>query len=229
MTSHDKTGYYEELGENFEAYMSDYDVERRRRLIFDSLIAGASLKGRSVLEIGSGTGRFSTDIVALDGELTVLDIGPKLVTDVVTAIGCTGVAGDALSLPFSNGAYEAVVSSECIEHTREPLRAVREMCRVCAPGGIVCFTTPNKLWYPVMRLSQKLRLRKYSGIENWIFARHAAAIMRSEGMENVLVSGCHLWPFQLRFSRPLLRRFDALGRTLHPFMINFGIIGSKPA
>jgi ubiquinone/menaquinone biosynthesis C-methylase UbiE len=227
VTTEKKTAYYEELGDKFEAYMSDYDVERRLHLIFSTLIDGDALNGRRVLEIGSGTGRISRTIAERGAELTVVDVGDGLVTTVAKDLKCQGVVGDALDLPFAPGAFDLIISSECIEHTMDPSQAIREMCRVCAPEGMVCLTTPNKLWYPVLVVSQKLGLRKYSGIENWIYPRHAASLMRSEGMTGIAVAGCHLWPFQIKFSHPLLRRADRLGKWLYPFMINFGILGRK--
>jgi ubiquinone/menaquinone biosynthesis C-methylase UbiE len=221
--------YYDQLGDKFEEYMSDYDVVRRTHLIFCDLIERSQLRGSKVLEIGSGTGRFSRRIHELGGELTVLDIGVALVNTLAQELSCDAVAGDTLCLPFQNDSYDAIISSECIEHTLDPELAIREMCRVCRPGGIVCLTTPNKLWYPALVLSQKLGVRRFAGIENWMFPHRAAAVMRQEGMGPITISGCHLWPFQLRFTRPLLRRLDNMGNWLYPLMINFGILGRKQA
>ena len=78
-----------------------------------------------------------------------------------------------------------------------------------------------------MRLSQKLGVRKYAGIENWMLPGRAAAIMTSNGMTDVTLSGCHLWPFQARFTRPVLKRVDSAGKWLYPLMINFGVAGRK--
>lgn len=227
MTDKDKRDYYEEIGEKFEEYMSDYDVDRRVALMFSTLLGRDGVGGKRVLEVGSGTGRISRVVTEAGGALTVLDVGPRLVSEVAGSLHCDGVVGDALTLPFADGAFDVIVSSECIEHTMDPGLAIREMCRVCAPGGSVCLTTPNRLWYPVMRLSQKLGIRKYAGIENWMFPRRAAGIMRAHGMTGVTVSGCHLWPFQVRFARPVLKRVDAAGKWLYPLMINFGVAGRK--
>jgi ubiquinone/menaquinone biosynthesis C-methylase UbiE len=225
----DKIAYYEDLGDKFEEYMSDYDVERRLELMFCTLLGGRSLDGRRVLEIGSGTGRISRVIAEGGARLTIVDVGPKLVTEVAERLGCDGVTGDALCLPFAGDSFDLIVSSECIEHTLDPRLAIREMCRVCSPGGAVCLTTPNKLWYLAMRVSQRMGLRDYAGIENWLYPGQAASVMRSEGMIDIKVSGCHLWPFQIRFLRPALKRVDALGKWLYPLMINFGILSRKPS
>jgi len=229
MSQAKKREYYDQLGDDFESFMSDYDVERRQALIFSTLLRGDNLEGKRILEVGSGTGRFSKTIRQLGGDLTVLDIGANLVATVAGEMECTGVVGDACSLPAADNSFDVVISSECIEHTLAPEEAIREMCRVCRPGGQVCITTPNKLWYPVMRVSQMLGVRKYSGIENWLFPGRGTSVMQAAGMENVRVAGCHLWPFQLKATHGLLRKVDSQGSWLYPLMINFGVHGRKPA
>jgi ubiquinone/menaquinone biosynthesis C-methylase UbiE len=227
LNTQEKGTYFDSLGDDFELMMSDYDVERRQELVFGRLLAGASLSGRSVLEVGCGTGRFSRRIVALGGDLTVLDIGPNLVKAVSEALSCKGVVADACKLPFPDGSFDVVISSECIEHTPDPLEAIRQMCRVCRQGGTVCLTSPNKLWYPILWLSVKLRIRKFAGPERWISPGRARQVMAQAGMGELTADGCHLWPFQLKFTRPLLRKLDGAGGRLYPLMINFGIAGRK--
>lgn len=220
--------YFDKLGDDFDRFMNSYDVQRRLALVFDVLLQSCDLRDRNVLEVGCGTGKFSEQIVARGARLTVLDIGPHLVQNVSQRLNCAGVTGDACALPFDNGLFDFVISSECIEHTPDPRRAIEQMCRVCRPGGLVCITTPNRIWYPVLTISQKLRLRKFAGIENWISPRRAAAIMHRQQMTDIGLAGCHLWPFQLKFTQPLLRLIDThCAKQLYPLMINFGIIGRK--
>ena len=219
--------YFEELGDKFDEYISDYDVARRSELIFAELLGAVELGGQKVLEVGCGTGRFSQQIADQKAQLMVLDIASRLVSEVAERLGCVGVAGDACNLPFDDETFDVVISSECIEHTPLPQQAVAEMCRVCRNGGVVCLTTPNKLWYPVLWLCEKLRIRKFAGTENWVFPGQVKKIMRREGMSDIMVSGCHLWPFQLKFTRRILRWLDGYGRVLYPIMINFGITGKK--
>ncbi len=219
--------YFEKLEYKFDEYMDNYDVSRRLYLIFSVLLDGIQLSGKKVLEIGCGTGRFSEPIVDSGGQLTVVDIGETLVKTVSKKLCCEGLVADACNLPIEDESYDVIISSECIEHTLNPIRAVREMCRVCRKGGYVCLTTPNKLWYPVLWVSEKLHIRKFLGIENWIFPSQAKTAMQEGGMEKIRIHGCHLWPFQLTCTRSLLSRMDSYGGLLYPVMINFGIIGLK--
>ena len=43
----------------------------------------------------------------------------------------------------SNGAYDTVVSFSVLEHLPQPQQALREMCRVCRPGGTVVVDVPH--------------------------------------------------------------------------------------
>ncbi|MBN2102590.1 class I SAM-dependent methyltransferase [bacterium] len=223
-----KERYFDELGDDFERFMDNYDVQRRCCLIFMDLLKDVDLKNKKVLEIGCGTGRISSEIVSRQAILTVVDIGENLVQYVSNKYHCEGIAADACKLPIEDNSFDIVISSECIEHTTNPVKAIHEMCRACKPGGIVCITSPNKLWYPILWLSIKLNIRKFKGIENWLFPRQASSAMKQSRMEGIQLSGCHLWPFQLKFTRPILQWCDnSLGRRLFPFMINYGIRGTK--
>ena len=219
--------YFENLGENFDLNMDDYDVDRRLFLIFSILLKGVDLSGKKVLEVGCGTGRISKPIVDAGAELTVVDIGPKLVKNVSQKFGCGGIAADACELPLEDNSFDVVISSECIEHTLAPCRALEQMCRVCRPSGFVCITTPNKLWYPLFWLSEKLKVKKFYGIENWIFPPRARAVMKDCGFTDFKFAGCHLWPYQFGFTKPALTWFDNHSRKIYPLMINFGIIAKK--
>lgn len=224
----DKKKYFEHLGNDFEKFMDDYDVAQRCRLIFDNLLKNVDLQGKKVLEVGSGTGRISGEIIQHNAHLMVLDIGENLVRQVTERTGCEGVVGDACRLPFDNDFFDGVISSECIEHTTNPVSAIQEMCRVCRPGGVVCITSPNKLWYPVLWLSVKTGIRKFRGIENWLFPTNVHSVMKNCGFGRFRISGCHCWPFQLKLTRPLLRWIDqTMAGYLYPFMINYGISGVK--
>lgn len=223
-----KPTYYDELGPAFREMMSDYDVSRRKHLIFEHLLNGVRLSGKRTLEVGCGTGCFTGELVNRGALVTALDIGSNLVQDVKERHRCAGIVGDACNLPFNRASFDLVISSECIEHTPDPVQAIKEMCRVCTLGGVVCFTSPNKLWYPVLWLAMKAKIRKFAGIENWLWPANAAKIMLESGMVDLKLAGCHAWPFQFGFTQKLLSHIDnKFSGTLCPIMINYGVCGRK--
>ena len=51
--------------------------------------------------------------------------------------------GDALRLPFPDGAFQRVVCSEVLEHVTDPDAAAAELVRVLAPGGRLAVSVPT--------------------------------------------------------------------------------------
>lgn len=49
-------------------------------------------------------------------------------------------SGDAL--PFPDNSFDAIICSEVLEHTRYPEAVIRELRRVCRPGGLMYVTSP---------------------------------------------------------------------------------------
>jgi ubiquinone/menaquinone biosynthesis C-methylase UbiE len=212
--------YFEEIGEKFDEFMSDYDVTRRLFLLKGMI--GEMSFGHG-LEVGCGTGKITDSIRGHVDNLTVCDISAKLAEAVAERNGCQWSKEDACTLSFKDNSFDFLVSSECIEHTQSPEKALCEMARVVKPGGFIFVTTPNKFWYPVLWVAEKLGVRKFGGNEIWLFPRQAARILDREGCEVEQISGCHLFPWQLPFAKRILPVFDRWGGLLYPFMINFGL------
>ena len=53
------------------------------------------------------------------------------------------VQGDALRLPFADGAFDRVIASEVLEHIPEDETAMAELARVLRPGGTMAVTVPR--------------------------------------------------------------------------------------
>lgn len=51
---------------------------------------------------------------------------------------------DATSLPFDKGVFDAVISFHFLHHMDKPVPAIREMFRVCRPGGMVLIADLNE-------------------------------------------------------------------------------------
>jgi SAM-dependent methyltransferase len=67
--------------------------------------------GRATLEIGSGEGRVTRDLVARGYQVTGVDASPTLVQAAIEAHpGGHYVVADAAALPFGNGSFDMVVA-----------------------------------------------------------------------------------------------------------------------
>ena len=55
---------------------------------------------------------------------------------------------DVSALPFPDGAFDAVVLGEVLEHVEEDAAALSEVARVLSPGGVLALSVPrNPAWF----------------------------------------------------------------------------------
>ncbi len=219
--------YFEKIGNQFDEFMSDYDVSRRIELIFKHLFPCDQRRFERVLEVGCGTGRISEFLVDYTPDLTVSDISERLCQTVAERFRCSFRVTNACALAFESSQFDLVVSSECIEHTADPLKAIDEMCRVVRPGGYLILTTPNPVWYPVLWLSEMLKIRRFEGSEWWVWPREARRHLVGNGFIDIFFGGCHMAPWQVPGSKKVLPWFDQFGERLYPLMINYGFRARK--
>jgi len=103
--------------------------------------------GQKIVDVGCGTGFFTRLMArALDGrgEVIGIDRNPQLLKSAreltqeakLDSIA-TYRAGDACKLPIQDGVVDRVVCQTLLWTLPDPKRAVREMVRVCKPGGLV--------------------------------------------------------------------------------------------
>lgn len=223
MSNRKPENYYELIGDAFDEYMSAYDVDRRialMRSMWPREVSGP------MLEVGCGTGAVTRGLLDLTSDLVVTDVSAKLAERVGRSCGLEHQEADATQLPFESNTFGTVFSSECIEHTPNPKRAVQEMLRVCQPGGYVLITTPNRLWYPVVRLAQLTRLRKFQGNEVFLSIKNLVETAEEQGTVTD-VAGCHLLPWQIPTAKRWLPYVDVHSRYLHRVMINIAICVRK--
>ena len=220
--------FYDTIAERFDAIMNHYDLRRRVETVFDVLLKAYDLRNLSLLDAGCGTGWFSAEACKRGANVTALDIGPRLLEQVRRKCNAKTVVGDVLNLRFPDATFDVVVSSECIEHTTDPRGAVRELLRVCKPGGLAVITCPNRRWHWACVVANRLRLRPYEGLENWPRWRELQAWIRETGAEILSARGIHLFPFQFPPLRPVLRMLDDIGDFIGPWCVNQAVLATKP-
>jgi 2-polyprenyl-6-hydroxyphenyl methylase/3-demethylubiquinone-9 3-methyltransferase len=219
--------FYDTIAGEFDRLINPYDLQRRIEIIFDELLGGESLNGHRVLDVGCGTGAFSLRALERGAMVASLDIGPQLLARARAKGVPRVVAGDAMILPFADARFDVVLSSECIEHTADPQRAVVEMLRVLRPGGRLVLTCPNRFWHWSVTLANTLNLRPYRGLENWPSWRVLEDWVQASGGAIVQHVGLHMFPFMLAFTHPLLRLLDGLGASCGPVFVNQALIAIR--
>jgi ubiquinone/menaquinone biosynthesis C-methylase UbiE len=137
--------------------MTDDSLDVKRSIAQLSLLmkeGGRSLKGLRLLEVGAGLGltvatarlRFGAEAYGLEpgGEefSGTYEIGQQLLE------GCRLdptflVSGVGEHIPFPDQSFDAVISSNVLEHVTDPAAVMRECFRVLRPGGICHMVIPN--------------------------------------------------------------------------------------
>jgi 2-polyprenyl-3-methyl-5-hydroxy-6-metoxy-1,4-benzoquinol methylase len=219
---------HEQLGDRFLDALSQYDTQRRVETLIGSFLTDDMVAGKQALDVGCGYGYFSQQLVGRGADVIACDIGQSLVEAASQRAGCRGVVADALCLEetFGREAFDLVVSSECIEHTPDPKRALQQMAAVVKPGGWLALSTPNILWYPVVRAATLIRARPFDGHENFSSSRGIRRTLEGCDMHVVREAGLHLWPFQLPL-HPLSRWADQHLQIARHLMINICVLARK--
>jgi 2-polyprenyl-3-methyl-5-hydroxy-6-metoxy-1,4-benzoquinol methylase len=219
---------HERLGDEFERALSTYDTRRRVETLVDEFLTDEMVAGKETLDVGCGLGYFSKRLAERGARLIACDIGPNLVQRTRDLVGCRAEVADALELvqQFGPDRFDLVVSSECIEHTPSPQRALEQMAAVLKPGGYLAVSTPNIVWSPVVKLATALRLRPFDGHERFSSWSGMRRVLAASGVETVREAGLHLFPFQIPLHR-LSTWCDRRLQPLRPLMINLCVLGRK--
>src|SRR4051812_43630378 len=104
-------------GHDWDDRTNTFETQRRLRLVFDDLLGAIDLRGKAFLDGGSGGGHFSAAACRRGANVTSLDVGPNLLEQVKKRCDSTRVIGSILDLPFPDGSFDVVMSTEVIEHT----------------------------------------------------------------------------------------------------------------
>jgi SAM-dependent methyltransferase len=126
--------------------------------------------GASVLDVGCGPGTITADLAARvdPGRVTAVEVTADvlaLARREAAAHGRTNVdfvVSDVHALDFADDTFDVVHAHQVLQHVTDPVAALREMLRVCRPGGTVAARDGDYAaftWYPELpELAEWLRL-----------------------------------------------------------------------
>ncbi|WP_055549185.1 class I SAM-dependent methyltransferase [Streptomyces sp. NBRC 110028] len=112
-----------------------------------------------ILDIGCGPGTITADLAELvpRGEVVGVDAEPAILERAARTADERGLANlrfavaDVHDLDFPDDSFHIVHAHQVLQHVGDPVRALREMRRVCTPGGIVAARDSDyaaMTWHP---------------------------------------------------------------------------------
>lgn len=134
---------YESLNRQQVHSETDPFTEERYKL-FSSFLPRSTTR---VLDIGCNTGRGGRVLKQLNPQLVIsgLDVVSERLACLPSDTYVDNILGSSTAIPAEDGAFDAVVAGEFIEHLY-PLDVERTLCeifRVLKVGGSLLLTTPN--------------------------------------------------------------------------------------
>lgn len=109
-------------------------------------------RGTRLLDVGCGAGGLASRAARTGAEVSGLDAVPAFLEIAKSAVP-NGVfrVGDIEELPFADATFDAVVATNSVQYAAEPVNALREIKRVCRPGGRIAIAVWGQAEHCEMR------------------------------------------------------------------------------
>lgn len=116
-------------------------------------------RGDQLLDVGCGPATITCDLARLVAPGTVTGLENvaeplRIAQQTAEEFGLDNVEferGDVYELPFADDVFDVVHAHQVLQHLTDPITALREMRRVCKPGGTVAVRDADygaMRWYP---------------------------------------------------------------------------------
>lgn len=118
------------------------------RHVARELLGGVGRTPAKILDAGCGTGGLMrrVNLEVPDWEFTGLDMLPLACQIAQERVHGTVIEGRIESLPFADGTFSAVVSTDVLCCVKDDEAALREIFRVLRPGGVFVANVPAYPW-----------------------------------------------------------------------------------
>jgi 2-polyprenyl-6-hydroxyphenyl methylase/3-demethylubiquinone-9 3-methyltransferase len=103
------------------------------------------VRGRRILDLGCGKGRFARGLAAMGAEVIGLDCSRAMLAGAAAGCSVHRLRGSGRRLPLAAAAFDAAIAVEVFEHLHPAAidAVLGELRRVLRPGGIVAIVDKN--------------------------------------------------------------------------------------
>jgi SAM-dependent methyltransferase len=207
---------YDELAAAFDRFAPDEDRWRRRNSTYHRLIAQITRfhvpPGLRVLEIGCGGGDL---LAALRPSYGVgVDVSDRMVA--LARVRHPGLrferaAGERLDLGET---FDVVILSDLVPFVHDLLALLERVAAHSHPRTRVVVNSYRRLWRPVIRIAERLRLKPVKPMRNWVTPEDVRNLLQLSGFEVLTTTARVLTPKRI----PLLTLFlNGFLANLWPF------------
>ena len=146
--------FYDDLGaawfegEDHAIALLRAEGDLKRRYLADAFARHGVAPGARVLDVACGAGLVALPLAADGYRVDGVDLSEGSLAEarrrVPDGADATFAVGDATALDAPDGAYDAVLLFDMLEHVEDQAGVIAEAARVVRPGGVVLFNTFNR-------------------------------------------------------------------------------------
>ena len=207
---------YAELAAFFDRFADEEPRWKRRNSTYHRLVTQLMRfhvpEGARVLEIGSGSGDV---LAALKPSVGVgIDISERMVEHARAAhpaLRFEHSAGEDLELGEQ---FDYIILSDLLPYVHDLLALFHRVAEHSHPRTRIVINSYSRVWKPVIRLAEMLRLKPRKPLSNWVSPHDVVSLLGLAGFEQVTRETRILFPKQI----PLLTTF------LNGFVANLPLI-----
>lgn len=134
----------------WRGYLTNVALKTNQRVV-DVLVKSLNQKltGKTILEVGAGSGSDLVALAQMGAICTALDFSPNALQVCRRLARKFGqklktVKADCRHLPFASNSFDVVFSVGLVEHFNKPQAILAEQIRVVKPGGLLLIDVPQK-------------------------------------------------------------------------------------
>lgn len=173
----------------------DHQPRAMHKELLDNLQKRVTIKGKKILEIGTGMGGDSLYLAKKGAKVTVLDFSSEALKKLKISadrekVKLHTILADAKKIPLEAESFDIVFHQGFLEHFRNPELYLLEQKRILKKGGFLLVDVPQRFTTYTLKKHLKMwRGKWFSGWEKEYSINQLENLLRKAGLEVVCSYG----------------------------------------